>query len=103
MSDGWFLSGIYYGYPVCCIDDFIYCGETKSYKSREKRKLDGTGYVPCSACNKKSEEELVQAINDNRLHWQKFPKCGPNTEAFVDFSRCVAATFLESLGEDDSI
>jgi hypothetical protein len=100
MSDGWFLSGIYYGYPVCCIDEFIHYGETDSYEDREKRKLCGTGYVPCEECNKKSEEELVEAINNNRLHWQKFPTCSPNSYAFVDFTHMVAATFLENWSKE---
>jgi hypothetical protein len=97
MSDGWFLSGVYYGYPVCCIDEFIYYAESGLYDEREDRKLNGTGYVPCKECNQKSERELLETISYNRLHWEKFPKSGPDEDSFVDHSRWVAEMFLESL------
>jgi hypothetical protein len=97
MYDDFFLSGIYYGYPTCCIDEFIFCVENGSFMQREKRKLNGTGYVPCEECNQKSERDLLKTINDNRLHWQKFPKSGPNKSSFVEHSRWVAEMFLESL------
>ena len=101
MSDGWFLSGIYYGYPVCCIDEFIYYAESDLCDEREDRQLSGTGYVPCKKCNEKSERELLDAIDNNRIHWQKFPTCSPNTEAFVDFTREVAATYLRAWSKEE--
>ena len=96
MNYEWILSGVYYGFPRCCIEEFVLYAESGSYLERETRKLSGTGYVPCTKCNQKSEEELVKIINDNRLHWQKFPKDGPNKKSFVNFSRWVAVMFLEN-------
>jgi len=97
MSDAWLLSGVYYGYPLCCIDEFTEYAEGKKDLSRRgKRKFNGTGYVPCEECNKLSKETLLKQIESRRLHWEPFPKCGPNTEEFADFSRWVANTFLES-------
>lgn len=101
MSDGWFLSGVYYGYPPCCIEEFIAYAESGNFSDRPDRKLNGTGYVPCKSCNEKSEKELVKDINRNRLHWQKFPKSGPNKNSFIDFSRWVADMALRAEGTND--
>lgn len=63
--------GILFGYPKCCIDEFVY-----KERDEEKviRKLFGTGYVPCAVCHEsKTEQELVDAINKNRNLPLPFP------------------------------
>lgn len=56
-----------FGYPDCCISEFIYCIASRTIHRRETRKLAGTGYIPCYECNSKyTEQELVDNINKNR-------------------------------------
>jgi len=54
--------GQFYGFPQCCIDAF----KTYGHVGQAKRKLTGTGYIPCLACNEKSEAELLAAIEARR-------------------------------------
>ncbi len=69
--------GLYYGYPPCCISEFIQfvvsftCGFPDK---RGKRKLHGSGYVPCIICNDKSTEELLAYIETNRQCEKPFTK-----------------------------
>lgn len=62
-----YLLGLKFGYPKCCISEFIYCIEYRVIHLRKTRKLSGTGYIPCKECNSKyTEQELVDNINKNR-------------------------------------
>lgn len=65
--------GLYFGYPQCCIDEFVKGFIAGTGFKRKKRKLNGTGYVPCAACNKKSEKQLLKTIATNRKHAEPFP------------------------------
>lgn len=58
------------GYPDCCI--YAFC--TEDYVTRPTRKFDGTGYVPCEECNKKTEGELFSEISKNRKCDTIFPQ-----------------------------
>ena len=68
----WEAYGIYFGYPRCCVDNFLrnvmipFWYENKNlYPSG--RLLDGTGFVPCPKCNKEhTEKSLVDLINSKR-------------------------------------
>ena len=61
--------GRYLGFPLCCIESFIYTGIII-----EKRKLCGTGYVPCKSCNDNlTELELADIINERRECPDTFP------------------------------
>ena len=63
----WVAHGMNYGYPPCCIGEFVIHCIKNTYKKRETRKLNGTGYVPCCKCNAKfTEKELIQNINRAR-------------------------------------
>lgn len=69
--------GEYYGYPPCCIAEFIEFVLNYSrggMDERGKRKFNGTGYVPCVECNKKSVEELLATISANRKCETTFPE-----------------------------
>ena len=62
-----YLLGLKFGYPKCCISEFNYCIASRTIRRRETRKLAGTGYIPCKECNSKyTEQELVDNINKNR-------------------------------------
>lgn len=72
--------GRYFGYPDCCIEDFLYRVELIKALRKQglkpkppKRKLQGTGYVPCPKCNKLDAATLVRTINANRGHDKPFP------------------------------
>jgi len=65
------ISGRYYGYPPCCIEAF---NKEQHKVNRIKRKLSGTGYIPCDICNQKTEEELIKIIESNRIAPSKFPQ-----------------------------
>lgn len=76
----WDIYGKYYGFPTCCVDKF----HTLEHMSDGiARKLDGTGYIPCLACNSKSEEELIEAINKNRFDPKPFPYESEHKDASV--------------------
>lgn len=61
--------GKYLGFPDCCVDEFT----TEDFV-QGRRKLCGTGYVPCKTCNEgKTEQELVEVINHNRFCPDEFP------------------------------
>lgn len=61
------LLGKKYGYPECCINEFITYSNLRTHSKFLDRKLHGTGYKPCLACNNKySENELIANINKNR-------------------------------------
>lgn len=66
--------GLYLGYPLCCVQSFDADMMLRRWMTRGKRKLAGTGYIPCAVCNDtKTEEELKDAINANRQHSIPFP------------------------------
>lgn len=73
MSNTWLIRGRYYGYPECCIQSFL---NLDHLSDPEPRKLKGTGYVPCKACNKKSEKKLIETIQSMRRALVPFPKGG---------------------------
>lgn len=58
---GWYLHGKYYGYPNCCIEAFLLG------KQSQNSVFSGTGFLPCSECNKKNPSEVVKIINTNRV------------------------------------
>lgn len=65
--NGYLNLGKKFGYPTCCIEEFIFCLNTGLFFKREPRKLQGTGYIPCAICNSKyTTEQLVENINVNR-------------------------------------
>ena len=70
--------GEYYGYPPCCIAEFIkYVILTMAGAAvkRDIRQFNGTGYVPCMKCNQKSKKELLAYIETHRkCHKPFLPK-----------------------------
>ena len=62
--------GKYLGYPSCCINEF---SNNFGKKKIVKRKLSGTGYVPCFYCNQKTTNELLLEIRRNRICPDEFP------------------------------
>lgn len=60
----WILIGVGLGYPTCCIKAFV---DLEHMLDPEKRKLTGTGFIPCARCNSnKTTMDLVNEINHAR-------------------------------------
>lgn len=77
--NAWTVQGKYYGFPKCCVEAFE---NGEHILSGKELKLNGTGYIPCQHCNDtKTEDELVDSINLNRIEPKPFPH-----ETGYDFS-----------------
>lgn len=66
--------GLYFGYPVCCINLFLLRAEAvfdgKDFRQFNMQpfmhNLEPTGYMMCPECQKKPREQLIDEINRNR-------------------------------------
>ena len=59
----WRLTGVFLGYPRCCIDSFV----ALQHFGQPARKFNGIGFVPCALCNEtKSEAQLIEESNTKR-------------------------------------
>lgn len=67
----WVHMGAYYGYPDCCVNEFVY--RILNREKAPKRKFYGTGYIPCKKCNRKTKAQMLEYITKNRGHKQPFP------------------------------
>ncbi|WP_276978383.1 hypothetical protein [Flavobacterium filum] len=67
--------GLYYGYPICCIIDFI----RREYELTHEQQHfadTGNGFIPCPDCSIKllRNELTIESLLSNRLCKQPFPK-----------------------------
>lgn len=78
----WVLNGIYYGYPACCILDFLKRAK-ESYKTglpictaAQWAAHKDTGFVPCQkhALKIKTKLDLTAVVKTTRMSHNKFPK-----------------------------
>lgn len=69
----WTIQGMEFGYPPCCIGEFIIHTIKGTCKERGTRKLHGTGYVPCVKCDELSEGTLLATIEHLRTFKKAFP------------------------------
>lgn len=73
--------GKFYGYPDCCINEmlkFYAKNPDGAYAqwvldTQGGRKLNGTGFIPCTKCNKKKVKQIEYEINSKRISNSKFP------------------------------
>jgi len=100
------IYGLLLGFPYCCISEFITTfknsGEKRySWELRkpgEKRKLYGTGFVPCSRCNARyTSEQLIEIIDSNR----KYPI--PFRSFVLKVNTEIDDEILENLASKDTI
>jgi hypothetical protein len=81
--------GRYFGYPDCCILNFLgrgmalHMGYMKLASISGKLPLEGTGYVPCPVCRQRSEDELKAEIGNRRQCPLPFPQDGLSKEAVM--------------------
>lgn len=76
LVEAWISNGIYFGYPTCCIAEFITEVNSGAYKKRNRRKFNGTGYVPCKACNRQPKAVILMEIEQSRICKTPFPEDG---------------------------
>jgi hypothetical protein len=74
----WIKNGLYYGYPVCCIVEFVQRNTKRKFNATPTRKhidlLDGNGYIPCDACHCKLASGFsIHKLLRHRKHHQLFP------------------------------
>lgn len=72
----WIITGIYYGYPECCINSFLQ--NLIHRKSPGKLRIKAgnkTGFIPCLCHAKKinSRKITIQSIIKNRIAKNPFP------------------------------
>lgn len=99
----WYVWGKYYGYPSCCIYSMVSFynrrpedayGDYVLRTEGKRRKFFGTGFIPCSKCNKLSTRHLQIKINKQRI----CPKPFPNELSFKDeFSFALRSDKLSKL------
>ena len=63
----WVDSGVYYGYPKCCIINFCERGYKKTKEQVEIGK-NNIGFIPCPSCSKKvvNKEITLKSLIKNR-------------------------------------
>lgn len=68
--------GIYYGYPACCVRDFIKRNDAPS--ERQSKASNNTGFIPCPVHTRKilSGKIKIEDLIKDRYHPDKFPKDG---------------------------
>jgi hypothetical protein len=81
----WQASGIFYGYPQCCIEAFCRLDHIRE-QAKEGSSLasdmgKGTGFIPCGSCAEKlrSGELKLRDLISGRKADRPFPKCS-NTD-----------------------
>ena len=66
----WAVAGLLYGYPLCCVQDFVARATGKRDVHTDPRPLHGTGFKPCAHCAAEfaSEPEALVAIITAQRH-----------------------------------
>lgn len=80
----WLLRGIFYGYPSCCIKEFL---ETGIGEFRAKAPHYGTGFLCCKACDSKTPESLTSEISTQRFADSAFPDAHDDEDEYVAWMR----------------
>lgn len=79
MLEPWYYTGKFYGYPDCCIDDFVSRIITEEYSDgmteAQHQVHDGTGFIPCHSCATKivNGETTLEGLIQNRQCSNPFP------------------------------
>lgn len=95
-----FVTGIYYGYPVCCITFFAKKAFGFDGLTLEQiATLEFKGFVPCPTCAEKiyKGELETRDLIKNRVCKTPYPDCGP-TELANQFFMNYTATY--HIGDD---
>lgn len=71
----WAVKGFMYGYPQCCIEEFVERG--RAGKRPHAGPWDGSGFIPCKAHLKEATADfrafVEKHITPNRVYDKPFP------------------------------
>lgn len=67
----WIINGLYFGYPTCCISEFI---EGKCFTEDQYKVSNGSGFIPCKRHTKMIIEGVlnIEELITSRYCKQKF-------------------------------
>lgn len=90
----WIALGFYYGYPHCCIFDFITRLNTGDpYTSDQGAVCSGLGFIPCQECSSKiiNAETTLKGLIKDRICKTSFPDEGPEDQLnyFVEYTTLI--------------
>jgi hypothetical protein len=74
MTSYWKEKGHYYGYPPCCIQEFLEKSK-EILRTEAQKKVSGTGFVPChhhSVAILKGDVKIEELILPTRQHSKPF-------------------------------
>lgn len=97
----WSVWGKFYGYPQCCVDEMLhfYTNKPEGYSGYGQfvgtRKLDGTGFIPCTQHNKLKTKHLVTLITSKRICSKPFPGEGRVIEDLKEVLNSNAMTAFQ--------
>jgi hypothetical protein len=78
-NEHFIISGIYFGYPSCCIKSFLeginYIGSFKRFTVAQDLIMDESGFIPCHKCSIKIIKNSLtkKDIIKNRIHVEEYP------------------------------
>ncbi len=63
------ITGLFFGYPICCINYFLGVRNNRDVKIDQRT----NGYLQCPECSKLPPEEVIAGINSRRVCHSPFP------------------------------
>lgn len=78
-NEHFIISGVYFGYPSCCIKSFLegikYIGSFKRFTVAQNLIMDESGFIPCHKCSIKIIKNSLTKndIIKNRIHEEEYP------------------------------
>lgn len=79
LIEPWYYTGKFYGYPDCCIDDFVGRIITEEFSDGMTKEQDqvhqNLGFIPCHSCAVKiiNGETTLEGLIKNRQCRNPFP------------------------------
>jgi hypothetical protein len=69
LREQWIFHGLNYGYPPCCVREFI-SGQW-NYAERNKGPWMGSGFVPCAECQPDAREDFIRFVQERILPFRR--------------------------------
>jgi hypothetical protein len=90
----WASAGVYFGFPICCIQRFCQGHGSSIYNKFPDHKMIGTGYVPCPLClDISNHKDFIKLIQKHRHCKFAFPDEGDDNEGcdrfFIELSKKI--------------
>lgn len=78
----WFFTGKYFGYPECCIQDFLKRTRKITLLTPDQERVhNGHGFVPCPQCAAKVKDSAELIVD--RKCTTPFPDSGTDKERYT--------------------